>query len=81
MQKIITVQVVDNNGISHAIDISSDAISTNSALQYQFESIVDKDKPEIFYLNANRIGAQDYVPFSERKVGIIGNISSLTMRK
>lgn len=70
--KKITVQAVDDNGIAHIINISSDAISTDSALQYQFESIVEKDKPELFYLNANRIGAQDYVPFSERKVGIIG---------
>ncbi|HAT6342743.1 TPA: AAA family ATPase [Aeromonas hydrophila] len=70
--KKITIEAIDSNGIEHGIDLSSDEINNNSTLQYQFESIAEKDKPELFYLNANRLGAQDYVPLSERKVGIIG---------
>lgn len=70
--KIIKIEATDTNNVKHEIEIFSGGVNVHSTLPYQFEQTFEVNQPELFYLNANRIGAQDYVPFSERKVGIIG---------
>lgn len=39
---------------------------------YYYDQPKNKDKPELLYLNANRLGAQDIVALSNRRVGDIG---------
>ena len=68
----VNIEVHDDKNIGHSIDITMDDIVVNSLLDYEFESIQNVPAPELLYLNANRIGAQELVPTSSRKVGALG---------
>ena len=68
----VNIEVHDDKNIGHSIDITMDDIVVNSLLDYEFESTQNVPAPELLYLNANRIGAQELVPTSSRKVGALG---------
>jgi predicted ATPase len=70
--KIVNIEVVDEKEEHHKLSISADALISQSSLLYQFEPTDNVVSPELFYLNANRTGAQESVVFSERKVGTTG---------
>ncbi|EEJ0727345.1 AAA family ATPase, partial [Salmonella enterica] len=53
----------------------------DSRLGYQYEPRVVGSEPELLYLNANRLGAQEMVPFSERRVGGAGEYLFSTFDK
>lgn len=70
--RAIDIRVTDTNDIDHSISIKTNEIEPSSALKYLYEGSKTESSPELFYLNANRIGAQELVPASERKVGNLG---------
>ncbi|MCU6236788.1 AAA family ATPase [Morganella morganii] len=50
-------------------------------IDYNYEPIENNDSPEILYLNANRMGAQDQVALTERRVGNNGEFLFTTYEK
>ena len=70
--KSIDIKTSDNSGEAHRISISTNEVETRSQLRYLYETSLNAPEPELFYLNANRLGAQELVPVSERKVGHSG---------
>lgn len=70
--KLISISVKDNKGDKHTIKITSEGNEVNSFLAYQYESKVNNVCPELFYLNANRVGVQEWSSISDRRVGIAG---------
>ncbi len=69
----VYIEVMDDKDSSHNIDIYKDYINGSSfGFTYSFESMKNKDTPELLYLSANRMGAQELVPLSNRKVGLLG---------
>ncbi len=70
--KLIEIKVTDINNVVHQVSLSVNEVVTNSTLEYLYEQSNVDTIPELFYLNANRIGAQELVSSSERKVGNLG---------
>lgn len=68
----VLIKIIDDKDTLHSIDISNDDVAVNSQLAYVFESKINALDPELLYLNANRIGAQELVAISSRKVGALG---------
>jgi predicted ATPase len=68
----IDIRVTDTDSVQHNISIQANGVERNSTLRYLYEGRNTEEVNELFYLNANRIGAQELVPSSERKVGNIG---------
>ncbi|MGK0379120.1 MAG: putative ATPase [Patiriisocius sp.] len=68
----IDIRVTDTDSVEHNISIQTNDVERNSTLRYLYEGRNTEAVNELFYLNANRIGAQELVPSSERKVGNIG---------
>ncbi|HBA6989333.1 TPA: AAA family ATPase, partial [Escherichia coli] len=56
-------------------------IEIDSRLGYQYEPRVPGSEPELLYLNANRLGAQEFVPTAERRVGVAGEFLFSTFDK
>lgn len=79
--KFISINAIDSNEKCHCINITADGIKTSSQLTYQYELPSISDEKELFYLSANRVGAQDFVPISERKVGYLGEFLFSTFDK
>ncbi|ECU0110764.1 DUF2813 domain-containing protein [Salmonella enterica] len=76
---IITAQDVENN--THSLTLNAENTDIDSRLGYQYEPRVVGSEPELLYLNANRLGAQEMVPFSERRVGGAGEYLFSTFDK
>ncbi|HAT3713916.1 TPA: AAA family ATPase [Serratia marcescens] len=69
------------DGRSCKIQMTPGVIHAPSGIDYSYEPIGDIDSPEVLYLNANRMGAQDQVVFSERRVGNSGEFLFSTYEK
>lgn len=67
--KSVDIETIDHSDSSHDINITANGVDAKSQLQYVYEAALNAPEPELFYLNANRLGAQEFVPVSERKVG------------
>lgn len=70
----VYLEVIDNEKSFNTLEILADEIRSNSELSYKFEWSNNAEEPELLYLNANRIGAQELVPTSSRKVGARGEL-------
>lgn len=70
----VYLEVIDNEKSFNTLEILADEIRSNSELSYKFEWANNAEEPELLYLNANRIGAQELVPTSSRKVGARGEL-------
>lgn len=70
--KSIDIVAIDDEGNRHSLQITSDGIQKSSQLPYLYELEPDEEELELLYLNANRIGAQELLQVSERKVGSLG---------
>lgn len=79
--KSINITAIGADNQSHTLKITVDSIDKSSQLPYLYEREADAEGQELFYLNANRIGAQDLVSVSERKVGSLGEYLFATFDK
>lgn len=79
--KSIDITAIDSSNNSHTLKITSDATDKSSQLPYLYELEAKERGTELLYLNANRIGAQDLVQVSERKVGNLGEYLFSTFDK
>ncbi|MDA5479693.1 AAA family ATPase [Yersinia intermedia] len=79
--KFIEVNLKDSNNLTHHIRITNDGIDKSTSVEYQYEPLKYKEVPEILYLNANRLGAQDIIPLSDRRVGNLGEFLFSTFDK
>ena len=79
--KSIIINVKDSEGLLHTITLNADNTEIDSQLAYQYEPRVVGNEPELLYLNANRLGAQEMVPVSERRVGGAGEYLFSTFDK
>lgn len=70
--KSIVINVQDTKGDSHSLTLNAENLDVDSKLGYQYEPRVVGSEPELLYLNANRLGAQEVVPVSERRIGVAG---------
>ncbi|HIF9383496.1 TPA: AAA family ATPase [Photobacterium damselae] len=77
----INILACDEDNIKYKLTISSEQHISDGILPYIYESQYKDNIPELFYLNANRVGAQEYVSLSERKVGILGEYVFSTFDK
>jgi predicted ATPase len=68
--KRVQIEAIDSDDVTHSLDITMDGSETDSTLAYTYEA--RGKEPELLYLNANRLGAQDLIPLSQRKVGFVG---------
>lgn len=78
--KSVDISVIDNSGENHTLKITADKVEKKIDLPYLYENN-EEGGSEVFYLNANRIGAQDLVQISERKVGNLGEYLFSTFDK
>jgi len=79
--KSININVEDTEGHSHKLTLNAEDSEIDSRLGYQYEPRVVGSEPELLYLNANRLGAQEMVPVSERRVGGAGEYLFSTFDK
>jgi len=79
--KSIDIAAIDDEGNRHSLQITSDGIQKSSQLPYLYELQPDEEGLELLYLNANRIGAQELLQVSERKVGSLGEYIFSTFEK
>ncbi|CAI1590053.1 TPA: AAA family ATPase [Serratia marcescens] len=79
--KSVTVEVRDTTEHSHILTLNAENTYIDSQLGYQYEPRVVGNEPELLYLNANRLGAQEMVPLSERRVGGAGEYLFSTFDK
>ncbi|MGL4449415.1 MAG: AAA family ATPase [Shewanella sp.] len=79
--KQINIVALDADNNLHSLIIQSDNQNCSKSLPYIYEPSFDNEMPELFYLNANRIGAQEWVPVSERKVGNLSEFIFSTFEK
>ncbi|KJO58088.1 hypothetical protein SR89_13285 [Klebsiella aerogenes] len=79
--KFIKINVQDSEGRSHSLTLSAENTDKDSRLGYQYEPRIVGNEPELLYLNANRLGAQEMVPVSERRVGGAGEYLFSTFDK
>lgn len=79
--KIIEISLHDKNNKIHSVVFSDDGIMKKSSELYYYEQAKYKQFPELLYLNANRLGAQDIVPSSNRRVGEQGEFLFSTFEK
>lgn len=79
--KSIHITATDNLGNSHEMEMTAVGTFKTTHLPYLFELEAGAEGQELFYLNANRIGAQDLVQVSERKVGNLGEFLFSTFDK
>lgn len=79
--KSVIIHAQDTEGRSHTLTLNSDNSEVDSLLGYQYEPRVVGSEPELLYLNANRLGAQEMVPVSERRVGGAGEYLFSTFEK
>lgn len=79
--KSVDITATDHDGNRHSLKITSDSIQKSSQLPYLYELEPDEQGLELLYLNANRIGAQELLPLSERKVGSLGEYLFSTFEK
>lgn len=70
--KSIELTAIDTENTSHFLKLTSEGIEKSTQLPYLYELEESVQGAELLYLNANRIGAQDLVQVSERKVGNLG---------
>ena len=68
--KRVQIEAIDSDDVIHSLDITMDGSEADSKLAYTYEA--RGNEPELLYLNANRLGAQDFIPLSQRKVGFVG---------
>ena len=76
---VISAQDIENN--NHTLTLNAENTDIDSRLGYQYEPRVVGSEPELLYLNANRLGAQEMVPVSERRVGGAGEYLFSTFDK
>lgn len=79
--KFIQITTTDSLGEQHLINITSENLTKQSKLPYLYELDPTQEGRELFYLNANRMGAQDVLPVSDRKVGGVGEYLFSTFEK
>ncbi|MCM7821071.1 AAA family ATPase [Enterobacter hormaechei] len=79
--KAISIDVHDSEKNPHTLSLNAEGIDIISRLGYQYEPRVIGNEPELLYLNANRLGAQELVPVSERRVGGAGEYLFSTFDK
>ncbi|KAA1163716.1 DUF2813 domain-containing protein [Pseudoalteromonas fuliginea] len=79
--KSINITAIDTENNNYSLDITSDSLHMSSNLPYLYELKEECSGIELLYLNANRIGAQDLVQISERKVGNLGEYLFSTFDK
>lgn len=79
--KFISLKVVDDKGAQHALTLTADKVEAESHLGYQYEAKNSSTEQELLYLNANRLGAQEMVPVTERRVGLAGEYLFATFDK
>ena len=79
--KEVLIKATDNDGVNHTVSFTVNGAEVNSSLNYLYENKREQNTPELLYLNANRIGAQELVPTSERKVGNLGEFLFSTFEK
>lgn len=83
--KNIKIETVDQWNDKSYIDLTAESykeqniIEENNKFKYLFEA--RNNEKELFYLNANRLGAQDNVSLSERKIGNLGEFVFSTFHK
>ncbi|WP_333496107.1 AAA family ATPase [Kluyvera sp. CHPC 1.251] len=70
--KSIRISVQDSNNTKHNLVLNAEYTDIDSRLGYQYEPRVIGSEPELLYLNANRLGAQEFLPVAERRVGGAG---------
>ncbi|MDY4388100.1 AAA family ATPase [Pectobacterium aroidearum] len=78
--KEIKISIIDDTKTSEVV-ITPDVISGSGFMEYVYEPIGDNDKKELLYLNANRMGAQEQVAVTERRVGNAGEFLFSTFDK
>lgn len=79
--KEIEISVTDTSEVNHTVKFSVNGAEEASTLDFIYENKQNLNVPELLYLNANRIGAQELVPTSERKVGNLGEFLFSTFEK
>ncbi|WP_227319151.1 AAA family ATPase [Cedecea davisae] len=78
--KLVSIQL--NSEINtHSIEMTPGGIFISSSIDYVYEPLDINTAPEILYLNANRMGAQEQVVVSERRVGSSGEFLFSTFEK
>ncbi|MCO7262591.1 AAA family ATPase [Dickeya zeae] len=79
--KSIIISAQDTLGQVHTLTLNAENSDIDSQLGYQYEPRAVGSEPELLYLNANRLGAQEMVPVSERRVGGAGEHLFSTFNK
>lgn len=79
--KSIEISAMDNENLRHTLEITPDSVNNSGSLIYQYELNDTEEGRELLYLNANRIGAQELVQISQRKVGNLGEYLFSTFEK
>jgi len=79
--KSIIINILDDSANSHSLTLDAENREIDSHLTYQYEPRITGGAPELLYLNANRLGAQEMVPVSERRVGGAGEYLFSTFDK
>lgn len=77
--KEIFITVKDDENKEHILNITPDDILFKGDLDYLYES--KNNEKEILYLSANRLGAQEIVTASDRKIGNMGEFIFSTFEK
>ncbi len=78
--KVISIMLETDSGISNLV-LTPDLIIHPDELDYVFEPIDPAPAPELLYLNANRMGAQEEVSLSDMRVGHHGEFLFSTFEK
>ncbi|GME47339.1 MULTISPECIES: AAA family ATPase [unclassified Pantoea] len=80
--KAIKISVTDSQNTVNELTIFVDGFIRKSDLSYIYEPSEEiSSQPEFLYLNANRIGAQEVTPLSDRRIGILGEYLFSTFEK
>lgn len=79
--KVVEISLKSKDNEIHSVIFKDGDTSKKSKELYFYEHPKYKQHPEILYLNANRLGAQDFVPSSNRRVGEQGDFLFSTYEK
>lgn len=79
--KSVEINLHDTDMKFHRVIFQGDDVVKESDELYYYEYNKYKNAPELLYLNANRLGAQDFVPSSNRRVGEQGEFIFSTFEK
>ena len=81
--KLVSIQLDTEKNNTINLEMTPEHILSTSEIDYVYEPLAlgVSSAPEILYLNANRMGAQEQVSFSERRVGSSGEFLFSTFEK